>query len=78
MKSTYQHNITQNINVLKIVVFGVGNRCVTGQFMSLDGTTVNDCHAEIITRRGFVRYSMYMLQTSDISYLDWPDINPCG
>ncbi len=33
----------------------VGNRCITGQYLSLEGTTVNDSHAEIITRRGFLR-----------------------
>lgn len=33
-----------------------GNRCITGQQMSLEGCTVNDCHAEIITRRGLLRY----------------------
>lgn len=33
-----------------------GNRCVKGEELSLKGDTVNDCHAEIISRRGFVRY----------------------
>lgn len=32
-----------------------GNRCVKGDSLSLKGETVNDCHAEIISRRGFVR-----------------------
>lgn len=32
-----------------------GNRCVKGEELSLKGETVNDCHAEIISRRGFVR-----------------------
>ena len=33
----------------------VGNRCITGDYLSLEGTTVNDSHAEIITRRGLIR-----------------------
>ena len=33
-----------------------GNRCITGDKLSLEGNTVNDSHAEIITRRGFMRY----------------------
>ena len=32
-----------------------GNRCITGQQLSLEGNTINDSHAEIITRRGFIR-----------------------
>ena len=34
----------------------VGNRCITGDYLSLEGTTVNDSHAEIITRRGLIRW----------------------
>ena len=32
-----------------------GNRCITGTFLSLEGQTVNDSHAEVVTRRGLVR-----------------------
>lgn len=38
-----------------------GNRCVKGEELSLKGDTVNDCHAEIISRRGFVRYGFTKL-----------------
>ncbi|NWH80538.1 DSRAD deaminase, partial [Piaya cayana] len=38
-----------------VVSIGTGNRCVKGEELSLKGETVNDCHAEIISRRGFVR-----------------------
>ena len=34
-----------------------GNRCVKGDSLSLKGETVNDCHAEIISRRGFIRWA---------------------
>ncbi|XP_036906535.1 double-stranded RNA-specific adenosine deaminase isoform X2 [Sturnira hondurensis] len=39
-----------------VVSLGTGNRCVKGDSLSLKGETVNDCHAEIISRRGFVRF----------------------
>ncbi|XP_029927808.1 double-stranded RNA-specific adenosine deaminase [Myripristis murdjan] len=39
-----------------VVSLGTGNRCVKGEELSLKGDTVNDCHAEIISRRGFVRF----------------------
>ncbi|XP_068108379.1 double-stranded RNA-specific adenosine deaminase isoform X1 [Hyperolius riggenbachi] len=39
-----------------VVSIGTGNRCVKGEELSLSGETVNDCHAEIIARRGFIRF----------------------
>ncbi|XP_058862242.1 double-stranded RNA-specific adenosine deaminase [Acipenser ruthenus] len=39
-----------------VVSMGTGNRCVKGEELSLKGDTVNDCHAEIISRRGFIRF----------------------
>uniref|UniRef100_A0AAX7V622 Adenosine deaminase RNA specific n=1 Tax=Astatotilapia calliptera TaxID=8154 RepID=A0AAX7V622_ASTCA len=39
-----------------VVSLGTGNRCVKGEELSLKGETVNDCHAEIISRRGFIRF----------------------
>ncbi|XP_069805488.1 double-stranded RNA-specific adenosine deaminase isoform X4 [Dendropsophus ebraccatus] len=39
-----------------VVSIGTGNRCVKGEELSLHGETVNDCHAEIIARRGFIRF----------------------
>ncbi|NXX12773.1 DSRAD deaminase, partial [Podargus strigoides] len=40
----------------EVVSIGTGNRCVKGEELSLKGETVNDCHAEIISRRGFLRF----------------------
>ncbi|XP_054638619.1 double-stranded RNA-specific adenosine deaminase [Dunckerocampus dactyliophorus] len=39
-----------------VVSLGTGNRCVKGEELSLKGETVNDGHAEIISRRGFIRF----------------------
>uniref|UniRef100_A0A8C9W129 Adenosine deaminase RNA specific n=1 Tax=Scleropages formosus TaxID=113540 RepID=A0A8C9W129_SCLFO len=43
-------------NLGTVVSMGTGNRCVKGEELSLKGDTVNDCHAEIISRRGFIRF----------------------
>ncbi|NWW42914.1 DSRAD deaminase, partial [Pedionomus torquatus] len=44
-----------NTGLGAVVSIGTGNRCVKGEELSLKGETVNDCHAEIISRRGFMR-----------------------
>ncbi|XP_077986401.1 uncharacterized protein LOC144440849 [Glandiceps talaboti] len=51
-----------------VVCLGTGNRCVTGDMLSLEGHTVNDSHAEIITRRSFLRYLYQQLD----KYLENP------
>ncbi|XP_027554923.1 double-stranded RNA-specific adenosine deaminase isoform X1 [Neopelma chrysocephalum] len=50
-----------------VVSIGTGNRCVKGEELSLKGETVNDCHAEIISRRGFVRFLYSELMKYDLS-----------
>ncbi|XP_074660580.1 uncharacterized protein LOC141913040 [Tubulanus polymorphus] len=46
-----------------VICLGTGNRCITGPQMSLEGHTVNDSHAEIITRRGFLRFLYKQLES---------------
>nr|KAG5689214.1 hypothetical protein BaRGS_014870 [Batillaria attramentaria] len=46
-----------------VISIGTGNRCITGDKLSLEGNTVNDSHAEIITRRGFMRFLYQQLET---------------
>ncbi|XP_071480200.1 uncharacterized protein [Diadema antillarum] len=46
-----------------VISLGTGNRCVTGDKLSMEGKTVNDSHAEIITRRAFMRFLYGQLQT---------------
>lgn len=66
-----------------------GNRCVKGEELSLKGDTVNDCHAEIISRRGFVRYDEMSLLRAAFKVLKrtphpslyfsiWDIISKCG
>ncbi|KAG9345405.1 hypothetical protein JZ751_009952, partial [Albula glossodonta] len=49
-----------------VVSLGTGNRCVKGEELSLKGDTVNDCHAEIISRRGFIRFLYSELMKSNV------------
>ncbi|XP_078666178.1 uncharacterized protein LOC144908459 isoform X6 [Branchiostoma floridae x Branchiostoma belcheri] len=52
-----------------VISIGTGNRCITGEHLSLEGQTVNDSHAEIIARRGLLRYLYQQL----LSYYDDPE-----
>lgn len=46
-----------------VICLGTGNRCITGEGLSQDGLVVNDSHAEVITRRGFLRFMYKQLKT---------------
>ncbi|CAB4021841.1 double-stranded RNA-specific adenosine deaminase-like [Paramuricea clavata] len=39
----------------RVMSLGAGNRCITGERISLEGRKVNDSHAEIVARRGLIR-----------------------
>ncbi|XP_049638169.1 double-stranded RNA-specific adenosine deaminase isoform X2 [Suncus etruscus] len=63
-----------------VVSLGTGNRCVKGDALSLKGETVNDCHAEIISRRGFIRflYSELMKYNSQTARDSIFELASCG
>jgi len=40
----------------KVISIGTGTKCINGEYMSDQGLALNDCHAEIIARRGLLRF----------------------
>jgi tRNA-specific adenosine deaminase 1 len=40
---------------LKVVAIGTGSKCLSESRLGKDGTFIDDSHAEIIARRGFIR-----------------------
>ncbi|XP_067905315.1 tRNA-specific adenosine deaminase 1 isoform X2 [Heterodontus francisci] len=47
---------------LEVVAMGTGSKCIGQIKMSKDGDVVNDSHAEVTARRGFLRYLHYQLK----------------
>ena len=40
----------------QIVAMGSGSKCINGHHLSRSGTAVQDCHAEVVARRAFMRF----------------------
>lgn len=53
----------ENINLIcilkfkqKVIAVSSGTKCVSGERLSTCGLAVNDCHAEVVSRRCFQEY----------------------
>lgn len=55
-----------DINTAKVISVSTGTKCVNGEYMSISGSSLNDSHAEIVTRRCLMDffYSQLELHTN--------------
>ena len=47
---------------MSLVALGTGTKCIRGCHLSQHGDAVNDCHAEVVARRAFVKYLYVQLR----------------
>ncbi|XP_048461675.1 tRNA-specific adenosine deaminase 1 isoform X3 [Rhincodon typus] len=55
-------NNERNDVTLEVVAMGTGTKCIGQIKMSKNGNIINDSHAEVTARRGFLRYLYYQLK----------------
>lgn len=48
--------ILQECDQFSVIVLSTGTKCLGRNDLSCEGLVVNDCHAEVLCRRGFVKY----------------------
>lgn len=45
-----------DLNSAQVICLATGTKCLSGNYLSLSGESLHDCHAEILTRRCLVKY----------------------
>lgn len=54
-------SIDPTVNTGEVIAISTGTKCVNGSSISHQGTVLMDCHAEIVCRRGLVKYLYHQL-----------------
>jgi tRNA-specific adenosine deaminase 1 len=60
VQQTRQNDETKSS--LEVVSMGTGSKCVGQNKLSKDGDILNDSHAEVVARRGFLRYMYHQME----------------
>jgi len=50
-----------------VVSIATGSKCISGSHLSMEGDTINDCHAEILARRCLMNYFYHQLDVFKLS-----------
>lgn len=58
----------EDLNSAQVICLATGTKCLSGNYLSLSGESLHDCHAEILTRRCLMKYFYKELMESVKGY----------